>query len=48
VLQFAALLLMLWPGTWPWAAGLQSLGWWLFWPSLVLALWSAVGYARQA
>ena len=48
VLQFAALLLMLWPATWPWAAGLQSLGWWLFWPSLVLALWSAIGYARQA
>ena len=48
VLQFVALVLMLWPASWPLAAGLQSLGWWLFWPSLVLALWSAVGYARQA
>ena len=48
VLQFVALLLLLWPATWPLAAGLQSLGWWLFWPSLALALWSAIGYARQA
>ena len=48
VLQFAALLLLLWPAAWPWAEPLQSLGWWLFWPSLALALWSAVGYARQA
>ena len=48
VLQFVALLLLLWPASWPLAAGLQSLGWWLFWPSLALALWSAIGYARQA
>ena len=48
VLQFLALVLMLWPADWPLAAGLQSLGWWLFWPSLVLALWSAVGYTREA
>ena len=48
VLQFVALLLLLWPATWPLAAGLQSLGWWLFWPSLAFALWSAIGYARQA
>ena len=48
VLQFAALLLLLWPATWPLAVGLQSLGWWLFWPSLAFALWSAIGYARQA
>jgi CDP-diacylglycerol--glycerol-3-phosphate 3-phosphatidyltransferase len=38
---------MLWPATWPLANQLQSLGWWLFWPSLGLALWSAAGYARQ-
>ena len=48
VLQFLALVLLLWPAAWPLAAPLQSLGWWLFWPSLALALWSAVGYARQA
>ena len=48
VLPFVALLLLLWPTAWQWAAPLQSLGWWLFWPSLVLALWSAIGYARQA
>ena len=46
-LQFVALSLMLWPPLWPGAAVLQPLGWWLFWPSLVLALWSALGYLRQ-
>lgn len=44
VLQFASLLLLLWPG--PGAALLQSLGWWLFWPSLALALSSALGYLK--
>lgn len=46
VLQFVSLLLLLWPASWwgsPWA---WSAGWWLFWPSLVLALSSAVGYLR--
>ena len=47
VLQFLCLVLLLWPAAWPWAAPMQSLGWWLFWPSLALALWSAVGYTRQ-
>ena len=46
-LQVLALLLMLWPPLWPGAAVLQPLGWWLFWPSLLLALWSALGYLRQ-
>jgi len=44
VLQFASLLLLLWPGSWPLAPSLHQLGWWLFWPSLVLALSSARGY----
>jgi CDP-diacylglycerol--glycerol-3-phosphate 3-phosphatidyltransferase len=51
VLQFASLLLLLWPATWGADLGpgglsstLQQLGWWLFWPSLVLALSSAWGY----
>ncbi len=44
VLQFAALLLLLWPLTWPLASGLQRLGWWLFWPSLLLALSSGATY----
>lgn len=44
VLQFAALLLLLWPLAWPLANGLRSLGWWLFWPSLLLALSSGLGY----
>lgn len=42
ILQFAALLLLLWPGGG--AAPLQLLGFWLFWPSLALALSSAWGY----
>ena len=44
ILQFAALLLLLWPGGG--AALLNSLGFWLFWPSLVLALSSAWGYIK--
>ena len=44
VLQFAALLLLLWPG--PGAEVVQAMGWWLFWPSLLLALSSAIGYVR--
>ena len=50
VLQFASLLLLLWPAGWGGAtlgAALHSAGWWLFWPSLVLALSSAVGYLRK-
>ncbi|APD47255.1 CDP-alcohol phosphatidyltransferase family protein [Synechococcus sp. CS-602] len=53
VLQFSALLLLLWPTGWGptgggLAAALQALGWWLFWPSLLLALSSALGYLRPA
>ena len=44
ILQFAALLLLLWPGGG--AALLNSLGFWLCWPSLVLALSSAWGYIK--
>jgi CDP-diacylglycerol--glycerol-3-phosphate 3-phosphatidyltransferase len=51
ILQFAALLLLLWPQGWGPAAtigALHSLGFWLFWPSLLLALSSAWGYLRKA
>ncbi len=51
ILQFMSLLLLLWPDQWGSAAAvktLQQLGWWLFWPSLVLALQSAVGYLRPS
>lgn len=50
ILQFVALLLLLWPPGWTsgMAAGLHSLGYWLFWPSLLLALSSALGYVRAA
>ena len=56
ILQFSSLLLLLWPMPWSlgWAgvAGgdralpllLRGIGWWLFWPSLLLALSSAWGY----
>jgi CDP-diacylglycerol--glycerol-3-phosphate 3-phosphatidyltransferase len=59
ILQFAALLLLLWPEGWTLGlAGLaqgalappvvlRALGWWLFWPSLLLALSSAWGYLRK-
>ncbi len=59
ILQFASLLLLLWPqgwtlGTAAWASGdlalpvvLHAIGWWLFWPSLLLALSSAWGYLRR-
>ncbi|MFM2080207.1 MAG: hypothetical protein RLZZ219_889 [Cyanobacteriota bacterium] len=58
ILQFAALLLLLWPDGW--GAGLSGgdgpglplllhlIGFWLFWPSLLLALSSAWGYLRRS
>ena len=57
ILQFASLLLLLWPDRWTLAATaegglglpavLHGIGWWLFWPSLLLALSSAWGYLRK-
>ena len=55
VLQFTSLLLLLWPESWGLGfdaadaatnivSGLHLCGWWLFWPSLLLALSSAWGY----
>jgi CDP-diacylglycerol--glycerol-3-phosphate 3-phosphatidyltransferase len=46
ILQFASLLLLLWPSGWGLAGGLHALGFALFWPSLLLALSSAWGYLR--
>jgi CDP-diacylglycerol--glycerol-3-phosphate 3-phosphatidyltransferase len=58
ILQFAALLLLLWPSGWDLGLTaslpselvpsvlLPALGWWLFWPSLLLAFSSALGYLR--
>jgi CDP-diacylglycerol--glycerol-3-phosphate 3-phosphatidyltransferase len=58
ILQFASLLLLLWPDNWaadlrgPNSFGLPALlhllGYGLFWPALLLALSSAWGYLRQA
>ena len=45
--QFLSLFLMLWPPIWTSVQiteVLHALGWWLFWPGLVLALWSAIAY----
>jgi len=44
ILQFVSLLLLLWPPAWPAHALAWAAGWWLFWPSFVLALTSAVAY----
>jgi CDP-diacylglycerol--glycerol-3-phosphate 3-phosphatidyltransferase len=48
ILQFASLLLLLWPQSWGAASVLHLVGFWLFWPSLALALSSAWGYLRKA
>jgi CDP-diacylglycerol---glycerol-3-phosphate 3-phosphatidyltransferase len=45
ILQFSSLLLLLWP--WSGSSWAQLVGWWLFWPSLLLALSSAWGYLRS-
>ena len=55
ILQFASLLLLLWPDRWTLGTEpgillpvmLHGIGWWLFWPSLLLALSSAWGYLRK-
>ena len=46
ILQFLSLLMMLWPASWIGQAGIVPLGWLLFWPSLLMALGSAIGYIR--
>ncbi len=48
-LQFLSLFLMLWPTDWSadqLTLSLHALGWWLYWPALVLALWSALAYLK--
>ncbi len=47
ILQFLSLVLMIWPPQWGDPAlvqGLRAVGVSLFWPALILALWSAWGY----
>ncbi|MFN9694853.1 MAG: CDP-alcohol phosphatidyltransferase family protein [Synechococcaceae cyanobacterium] len=58
ILQFTSLLLLLWPSAWDLGLAMAAngnlapgvllpvIGWWLFWPSLLLALTSALGYLR--
>ena len=38
--------LLLWPPGWIGGRAMLTLGWWLFWPSLLMALSSAVAYLR--
>ena len=45
-LQFLAFLLMLWPSSWLWHDIALTIGWWMFWPSLCLAVSSAVAYFK--
>jgi CDP-diacylglycerol--glycerol-3-phosphate 3-phosphatidyltransferase len=46
ILQFVSLLLLLWPPGWIGSSLLVQVGWWLFWPSLLLAMTSAVAYLK--
>ena len=46
ILQFLSLLLLLWPRSWLGPSVARWIGWWLFWPSLLLAMSSAVVYIR--
>ncbi len=46
ILQFVSLLMLLWPATWIGHVVLIRIGWWLFWPSLLLALSSAAAYLK--
>ena len=46
ILQFLSLLLLLWPPAWSGHNQLVRIGWWLFWPSLLMALSSAVAYLK--
>lgn len=46
ILQFVSLLLLLWPSAWAGQVTAQAIGWWLFWPSLALALSSAIAYLK--
>jgi CDP-diacylglycerol--glycerol-3-phosphate 3-phosphatidyltransferase len=46
ILQFVSLLLLLWPPGWSGSSLLVQVGWWLFWPSLLLAMTSAVAYLK--
>ena len=50
ILQFLSILLMLWPSTWGGidiALRLHRFGWCLFWPSLILCLYSAINYLKS-
>ena len=48
-LQFLSLLLLLWPPGWGGifiSQTLNDLGWWIFWPSLIIAMTSALSYLK--
>ncbi len=50
ILQFLCVLLMLWPQSWggiTFAMRIQNLGWYIFWPSLLIALVSGWRYLNS-
>ncbi len=50
ILQFASVLLMIWPLSWggiSFALEVQRLGWLIFWPSLFLCLYSGINYMKN-
>ena len=50
ILQFICLLMLLWPPLWSnqnISNVIKSLGWWLFWPSLFMAMISAWNYINH-
>ena len=49
ILQFSSLLLLLWPPYWGgvvFSEVLRTLGWWIFWPSLLVAISSGITYLK--
>ncbi len=51
ILLFISILFLLWPNTWGWtnfSENLHQLGWWLFWPALLMALISGFNYFKDS
>ena len=46
ILQFISILLLLWPTSWLFSQRLQIIGWYIFWPSLLISLTSAKSYLK--
>ena len=46
LILFLSLLLLIWPSNWNGYYYIIGIGWWLFWPSLLLAILSAINYFK--